>query len=169
MAALTAARLTESFPDGPIRTRSYKMGGAEKVYQGGLVALDASGFALAAADAANLTVVGVAQDTVDNTGADGDLSVTVAVGIFKFTATSITNSVIGTMMYVVNDQEVDEALGINGIKAGALYRRESNTEGFIVVNGLSSGQGTVLADGSDLATTQALVNDLKKLFNKYVS
>lgn len=48
------------------------------VYQGGMVALSPTGFAVPASEANNLILVGIAQETVDNTlGADGDFSVEV--------------------------------------------------------------------------------------------
>lgn len=55
------------------------------IYGGTLVALDASGYAIPAKKAADLTVIGRAEETVDNSsGTAGAMTITVKRGVFKW-------------------------------------------------------------------------------------
>lgn len=165
MAAATKDRITSK--KMTFGEKAYPVKDATKIFAGTLVAIQADGHAVPASDAASLKVVGVAKDTVDNAaGADGDLDVVVETGLFRFVASSITQAMVGQMMYVVDDQTFDEALGANGVKAGRLLEFLGVTEGWIWVQ--PSGVGAVAPDGSDLATTQALANELKGIVNKWL-
>ncbi len=56
-----------------------------KIYAGTLVAVDDTGHAIPGAKAADLLAAGRAEETVDNTdGADGDITIRVARGVFKW-------------------------------------------------------------------------------------
>jgi len=107
MAALSAARNT---PAALGDVRSIPLAAGAKVFAGGMVQI-ASALAVAAvATAANVTV-GRAEETVDNTdGGDGDLSVKVRRGIFRYANSAsgdlITRAHIGKSVYVVDDQTV---------------------------------------------------------------
>jgi len=165
MAALTLDRITEKKVPG---YKHYPVKGATKLFAGSLVAVDATGFALPAADAAGLKVVGVASVQVDNTtGADGARSVTVEAPILaRFAAVSITQAMVGRVMYVVDDQTFDDALGTNGIKAGRLVEFLSTTEGWLDIR--PAGAGSVIAD-ADATYGQPeadLINDLKTKVNQ---
>ena len=109
MAALSAPRSTPQKLE-PI-TRSVPLLANAKVYQGGMVQIAASGFAVAAvATAANVTI-GVAQATVDNAGgANGAASVEVRRGVYRFANSAsgdlIARSEIGKTVYVIDDQTV---------------------------------------------------------------
>ena len=109
MAALTAPRATPEKLSP--RTRNVPLLANAKVYQGGMVQIAASGFAVAAvATAANVTI-GIAKDTVDNSGgANGAATVDVDRGVFRFANSAsgdlITRSEIGKTVYVVDDQTV---------------------------------------------------------------
>lgn len=88
MAALTAARDTKRIgfdaitPEVP---QPFPLKANAKVWQGGLVAVDATGYLVAASAVAGLKVVGVAERSVDNTGgADGAKTVRVRRGSFWF-------------------------------------------------------------------------------------
>lgn len=106
-----------------------------KIYDGSIVATNSSGFALPAADAAGLTVRGVAHSQADNsTGADGAINVLVEAPIIAlFDATSITQAMEGTVMYVVDDHTFDDQPGSNGIVAGVLVGFVSTTSGWLLV------------------------------------
>ena len=134
MAALTAARLTDlKFVDRGLEQRFPVA--ASKIYKGGLVAINSAGFAKAAADAAGDKVVGVALEEVDNTGgAAGDKFVVVMTGVAaKLPATAITQAMVGTKMFVVDDQTFDDATGVNSVDAGVLIEFVSATEGWVFI------------------------------------
>lgn len=98
---------------------------------GKMAAKNATGYAVPAADAANLVVMGRAEDHIDNTaGADGALSVTVRRGkLFKF-KNSATNAVtiadIGANVYVEDAETVSTSGGTNNIVAGKCMGVESD-------------------------------------------
>lgn len=84
MAALAAARNTiQSSPDALANLESYPVATATTIYAGALVGVNAGGFAIPAAPAA-IRVLGVAQATVVNAGANGALEVPVRRGTFLF-------------------------------------------------------------------------------------
>ena len=75
MAALTAARDTSEISNGA-RHLILPVKGSTTIYQGALVALDASGYAVPGSKAATLTAAGRAEGkAVANTGADGEVSI----------------------------------------------------------------------------------------------
>lgn len=131
-AALTADRNTES-KIGDIAV--YPVSATTQIFKGSLVMVDADGFLIPAADAANGRVVGVADENVDNDpGSDGDLSCRVVAGRkFRFAATAITQAMVNQCMYIVDDQTFDDSLGTNAIKAGRLIEFVSTTEGWIYI------------------------------------
>ena len=110
--------------------------GVDILYKGGFVAVDETGYAMAfpaIASAAGLCFVGVAAEKVDNSGgSDGDDYVKVHTrGLFKMAATSITQVMVGEMMYLVDDQTFDDVPGTYGIPVGILVEYVSATEGWI--------------------------------------
>lgn len=109
MAALTAARNTVQKLEPA--TRSVPLLANAKVFQGGMVQIAASGYAVAAAATAANIALGRAKASVDNTGgANGAASVEVERGVFRYDnsagADLITRSEIGKLVYVVDDQTV---------------------------------------------------------------
>lgn len=168
MAALTNDRVTQKKQPG---LKSYPVLASTVIYAGSLVAIQANGFAVPAADAANLRVVGVASARADNSaGANGAISVNVeAPVIARFAASSITQAMVGQMMYVVDDQTVDDAIGTNGVKAGRLVEFISTTEGWIKV--IETGRAAVTAD-ADATYGQPeadLINELKTIVNTLIA
>jgi len=83
---------------------------AKKIFAGSLVAANATGYATPGAVAATLTYLGRAEETVDNTGADGVKTVLVRCGeAFKFAnhgADAVTQAAMGKVCYIVDDQTV---------------------------------------------------------------
>lgn len=167
-AAATADRLTAQ---KEATEKAYPVLAAAKIFAGTMVAIDNAGFAKPASDAANLKVVGIADAKADNTdGANGDIKVKMRRGVFKLPASSITQAMVGKVMYVVDDQTFDDALGTNGVKAGRLVDFVSTTEGWIEILG-PMGQGVVLAD-ADATYGQPeadLINDLKLKVNSLLA
>lgn len=115
MAALTEARIA---PRRDAVTFNRLMAGTKKVFEGALVCLNATGYATPGAVATTLVADGIALSTVDNTaGADGDLSVEVAKGTYRFansaSTDAITKAEIGDDCYIVDDQTVAKTSGTN--------------------------------------------------------
>ena len=109
MAALTAARDTSEISNGA-RHLILPAKGSTTIYQGALVALDASGYAVPGSKAATLTAAGRAEETVANTGADGEVSIRVARGVFVFDnatdAGKLTAAHVLKPCYIADDQTV---------------------------------------------------------------
>jgi hypothetical protein len=108
MAALTAPRNT---PEKIGSERAIPLAANAKVYQGGMVQVAASGYGVAAAAVAANVTVGMACETVDNTGgAAGAVSVKTRRGVRRFgnsaAGDAIGRTEIGKTVYVVDDQTV---------------------------------------------------------------
>lgn len=108
MTALTTDRRT---PERSGDRREFPVAAATLIYAGALVALNASGFAVPMATATTLIAVGRCEGRADNSaGADGDLTVRVGVGIYRFAnsagADEITATDIDSPCYGVDDQTV---------------------------------------------------------------
>ncbi len=130
-----------------------------------------AGVAAPAADVAGTTVAGLAIADYDNTGgADGDIQIEVLLGIFRLVGVGLAEATVGEMLYVVDDQTVNDDITAttNGVKAGTHYNFESATDGWVVIDGVSRGQGAVSADASDLPTAETLVNERKAIINTYL-
>lgn len=115
---------------------AYKVA-ATKLYKGGLVAVNTSGFATSVTAAtANLKFVGVANETCDNSaGAAGDKTIpTTKSGSFVFrAATGFTPTIadLGKEVYAASDWEVQvSSSGLtNAYKVGTIVALESTSTG----------------------------------------
>lgn len=134
MAALTAAKQTNL--QGEPKLQHYSMKAAAKVFKGGLVMTDATGFLVAGADAAGGKCVGVATESVDNTsGANGDKQCLVAYDcVARLTGATLIQATVGANVFITDDSSVDETT-VNSIKVGKLQRLVSATEGLVFVTG----------------------------------
>jgi hypothetical protein len=134
MAALTKDRATP-YRDGieiefPVAANS-------KIYSGSLVCANSTGYAAPAADTAGMKFLGVALEQTDNTGgANGAKKIRLRrTGVFEFDATSITQAMVGTPVYVMDDHTVDDASGpVNDIRVGILLKYVADTKGWIDIN-----------------------------------
>jgi len=152
--ALSADRRTE-YKEGVDRV--YPVAANAVIYAGAMVCLDANGYAVPAADTANYKFAGVARGAVDNTGgSNGDKDIVVRwPGVFRFKASSITQAMVGKIMYVVDDETFDDSAGNNGIVCGRLVEYVSATEGWLdtavaIYAGASMAAGNVsLSDAGD--------------------
>jgi hypothetical protein len=107
MTAITVAKKSTDRQDGTIL--SFKQG-AEKIPEGALVMVNAAGYAVNATDTAGGVVVGIADETVDNSaGSVGDKSIKVRrSGVFNFVfGGTATIADVNTLVYVVDNQTVD--------------------------------------------------------------
>lgn len=167
MAAATSAIDT---PERLGKTLSLPVAAATTIPAGVLVALDTSGNAVNASDAASLRVIGRAEETVDNSaGSAGDVNINVLRGIFKF-ANSGTAAVDandkGKQCYVEDNQTVAET-STNYCKAGLVVDVESDgvwvdtnyahlaTSTFTALAALTSTNGTAAAASASLANLAA--------------
>lgn len=94
-----------------------------KVEAGHLVALDADGYLVPAADTAGLTVFGMSEETKDNTdGADGALSCLVrrkrAFLMDNSATNAVTQALVGKSVYVEDSVTVCTSAATNDIVAG---------------------------------------------------
>lgn len=111
------------------------------IFNGSLVAGNASGELRPAADVAAITVLGVAQQKmVNSTGAAAKSTpkAKVAAGCFKFKTTganAITAADIGKNCFVLDDQTVVRALGtVNSIVAGVVDSMDPDGDVWVKVN-----------------------------------
>lgn len=111
------------------------------VYNGSLVATNANGELRPAADAAGLTVQGVAQGKMVNTSgaaAKPTPRARVAAGTYKFATTggnAITAADLGKNCYVLDDQTVVRAAGtVNSIIAGIVDAIDADGGIWVKVN-----------------------------------
>ncbi len=105
---LTAGRNTVEIQDG--KTLILPVKANTKIFDGSLVALDATGYAVPGATADTLIAAGRAEVFVDNTGgADGAVSVKVRRGVFKFDnddTDPVTAQDIKKDCYILDDETV---------------------------------------------------------------
>jgi len=110
---------TSEFPGQIVRA---PIAASTKIEAGNLVALNASGYAVHASDAANLKVIGRAEETVDNSaGSAGDLAIPIKRGAFCFAndaTQAVTIAHVGKKIYVKDSATVQSATGTNSIIAG---------------------------------------------------
>lgn len=109
-----------------------KVAASTSIDAGNLVALDSDGYAVPASDTSGLTVVGVAQEAVDNSsGSAGDLSIIVRrKNMFKLansSTTALAQANVGGTAYVEDSVTLTTAAGTtNSIAAGTLMAVESD-------------------------------------------
>lgn len=154
---LSADRLTD-YREGEVMEFPVYTG--VTIYAGGMVCLGgAHGYAIPAADASGNIFLGVALETVTNSGSSGAKTVQVRrKGVFKFAATSINQAMVGDIMYVVDDQTFDETSPGNNVICGRLVKYESATLGWldielaVPVAVIAGGALTIADSGSNFGT-----------------
>jgi hypothetical protein len=128
-AALTADRDTHRVEGDLV---SLGVAASKKIYAGSIAAVDANGYATPGATATTLKYLGRAESQADNSsGSDGDVSVTVRRGIFKWENSSagdaITDADIGATCYIVDDQTVAKTDGTSTRSAaGKVFKVDSD-------------------------------------------
>jgi hypothetical protein len=117
--ALTKDRNTRIRAQGTNRHRRRKLA-AVKCFKGGIAAINAAGYLTPATDTAGLKVVGIFDETVDNSaGAAGDkeASYTTGVEVELDHAAAIVQATL--QAYVVDDQTVTTAgVAVNDVPVG---------------------------------------------------
>lgn len=158
MTALTKDRNT---PRRVGEVFSCKVAEATKIFAGSLVCLNSAGYAVPGSTATTLTPIGRAEETVDNSsGSDGDLSVSVLRGVFRWGNSASSDLIaiteIGKVVYIVDDQTVAKTNGTN-TRSRAGFVVDVDSDGVWLLTGygmLSDPSGALLAanDLSDLDT-----------------
>lgn len=105
----------------------FPVAASTKIYQGSLVCINASGFAVPAATSTTLKCVGRAEQLADNsTGLASAINIQVKRGCFKFTnsagADLIALKDVGTNAYLVDDQTVALTNGTNTRSIAGIIR-----------------------------------------------
>lgn len=131
MTALSADR--EYFSYGQGEVREYPVYQATTIYQGGMVCLNSTGYAIAAAATAGNKLIGICTEKADNSaGSSGDINVKVAMkGVVNLVGASLTLAKINTNpdVWVTDDQTVTTSPGV--VYAGKLVWYESATKAII--------------------------------------
>ena len=107
MADITERKASTDRQDGLVLSF---LQGAESIFEGALVAINAAGYAVNGGDDANAVIVGVADESVDNSGGNaGDKSIKVRrSGVFTFVAAwSAAQADVNTLVYASDNQSVD--------------------------------------------------------------
>jgi hypothetical protein len=134
--ALSADRNTPCRgPEGGARRVRYPQKGSTTIYKGGIVMLLA-GYAAPGADTSGGLVVGVAEETVANAGADGATYVNVMCGMsFRFVGSGIAAADVGKTAYVSDDLTVADSDPGNSVVAGAIEELESANVVWVRIEG----------------------------------
>ena len=135
MTALSADRQVERY-EGEIIALTVKA--ATTIYKGGMVAVDATGYAVPAADAAGTVFMGVAME-------GGTAGQTVRVyrrGIFNFVAANMAVTDMGARVYVADDATVTKTVG-NGVYVGKIVRVISATSVWVDLESGAPAIGTI--------------------------
>lgn len=138
---VVGAALTEDRDTKSRQGESYSIGVAAnaKLYMGGIGAINSSGYAVPASDAAGLRVVGRIQEQVDNIGgANGAKSVLMTAGVYKFAETGLTVADVGKPCFIADDQTISLAATTNNVFAGVIEAIDSATEAWVRI-GISQG------------------------------
>lgn len=124
MTALAADRLT---PKRISHQFAFGVAASTKIYAGGMVAINASGYATKGATSTTLKCVGVATEQADNSaGADGAINVPVERGTWRFANSSAGDAIglanVGATCYMVDDQTVALTNGGSTRSAAGIVR-----------------------------------------------
>ena len=124
---------------GTPKMMSFPVAASTRIYQGGLVIINSSGYAIpAAASASNKGCAGVAAKEANNSsGSAGDIRVEVmSDAVFLFAGTTLTQASIGSVVYAEDDNQIDDASGTNEAIAGVLVEYVGASEAWIHVGSL---------------------------------
>lgn len=152
------------------RTQQYKPSGgiihefelaAIKAYQGGLMALNASGYAILATDTSGSIFLGVATETVDNSGGSaGDKEIKIDIGgaavLVTHTAGSLALANVGDYVYADGDDAVDNlANATNPMLVGQIIEVPSATTCWVKCRPFASG-----ADDYTITATAVVLSNM---------
>ena len=167
MTSLTEDRLTE-YQEGVLQAFPVKANA--EIFAGSMVCIHgASGYAIPGADAAGNQFIGIAQEYVLGTTSNGGKWVTVRrKGVFEFDASSITQAMVGDIMYMVDDQTFDETSPGNNVICGRLVEFISATRGRIDIEmavpvAVIAGDALTVGDTASLYTAGTVLGQLQEV------
>ena len=121
--ALAKDRLT---PRREVTAYDIGVATTKTLYAGGIACLNASGYATPGATATGLKALGISVQKVSNPGADGDLSVRIERGCYRFKNSAsgdlIAITDIGATAYIVDDETVAKTNGSSTRSAAGIIR-----------------------------------------------
>ncbi|MDD4986949.1 MAG: hypothetical protein PHQ43_14470, partial [Dehalococcoidales bacterium] len=127
--------------------KAYPVADNVHIYKGAHVCIDTSGYLNPAADTAGYRYAGVAAEECDNTltghAAGGKNCRVWTAGEFDATFTSITQAMVGQMMYIKDDATLDDT-STNLVPAGILIEYVSATSGKFRINAPVGEQALVI-------------------------
>lgn len=114
---------------------AYPVAAGVRIFAGGMVSLNAAGYAVPASDTAGQRFVGVARAQIDNTGgADGAKMVEVYEdGVFQFAANGLAATDVGRPLFAVDDQTVQLAT-THSVAVGVLDQFVSATSAWVAIH-----------------------------------
>ena len=128
MTALSADTVRSRKNDG---LKSFLMG-TDILYKGAMVTVGVDGLAVAGQATVGHKFVGVSVEKVDDSAGAGTKWCRVFTrGLFKFTATSIAQTMVGKMMYLQDDNTIDDVPATVSIPCGILVEYVSGTIGWV--------------------------------------
>jgi hypothetical protein len=156
MAVLTKDRNTTRKEGG---LAAYPVAAGVKIYAGGIVCLNANGYAVPGTDTAGLKMEGISQQYVDNSaGAAGAESVLVwKTGIVDLDAAGMTIADVGKPVFVTDDHTV-ALTSTNAVGCGIISEVESATKVWVDIAPATRRTGKAQAD-SVAADVAALKTD----------
>lgn len=137
MTALAAARDTRRASNNAVfNTHKVLLAANAIVFEGGMVAWNASGFGVPASASATLKVVGRAKVSADNTGgANGAIAIEVEAGCFSWTNSSIAavdQDDVGKVVYAEDDQTISETDQGGTLSAAGVFYGFDDYSGVLV-------------------------------------
>jgi len=118
--------------------QSFPVEASTQIYKGAIVCLNTSGYLVTGADTDGLRVVGIAYENVLGTTQGAKSCRVYTLGRFLFTATSITQAMVGRTMYLVDDATVDDTSTYK-LAVGTLVQYISTTSGWVDIGGKTNG------------------------------
>lgn len=126
MTALTASRSTTKLGADPQpQSLPFAVAAGVRCFKGGIAVLNAAGFLQPATTALGLTLAGIFEEDVDNTGgANGAKRTSARQGVFKVNNSAATDLLtlvdIGKPCFLVDDNTVAKTNGTNTRSAGGV-------------------------------------------------
>lgn len=161
MTAAAAARVTPEKASKPFAaTKSLPVKTATTIYEGTMVALDSTGYAVPAATDTDHRIQGVATDTVVNAGASGAKHVKVAIGVFMMNNSAAADAIAvterGSECYIVDDNTVAKTDG-TGTRSRAGNIEDVESAGvWVSIHPYGFPNGTATQTGAETLTNKTL-------------
>lgn len=127
---------------GSYDVRAFPVLTAVTIYKGSSVTIDANGFAIAGADTASTTAIGVATEQVVNSGASGAKWIRVQTsGCVKMVfENTLVQADVGNWVYIKDSGALSHATGpTNDIPIGILVEYVSATSGWVEIGARVTG------------------------------